>query len=67
MEAKNTTKNALPSNKKAREKYNKNNIKNMTLSFMLKSDADILEFLETCDNKAGFVKEAIREKMQKNT
>jgi hypothetical protein len=66
MEAKNTKKNALPINKKSREKYNKANSKSMTFRFMLKSDADILEFLENCENKAGFIKRAIREKMKKD-
>lgn len=41
--------------------WTKANSKKVTFTFMYKSDSDILEFLENADNKAGLVKQAIRE------
>lgn len=40
--------------------WNKDNSKKISFRFMYKADADILEALEKVDNKAGFVKQAIR-------
>jgi hypothetical protein len=41
-------------------RYNKTHTCTITLRLNLKTDADILEWLEDCDNVAGTVKQAIR-------
>lgn len=46
-------------------KYNKENVKKYYLDLNKKTDADIISFLETADNKQGSIKEAIREYMNK--
>lgn len=46
-------------------KYNKENVKKYYLDLNKKTDADIISFLETTDNKQGSIKEAIREYMNK--
>ena len=45
---------------KRQNAWNNANSKKISFRFMFKGDADILEALEKTDNKAGFVKQAIR-------
>ncbi len=45
---------------KAVAKYDKKHTKSVMLKFNLKTDADILEHLETVGNKQGFIKHLIR-------
>lgn len=42
------------------QRYDAKNIKRLSLKLNVKYDADILEFLDNCDNKQGAMKEAIR-------
>ena len=51
---------------KAVAKYDKANTKSMMLKFNLKTDADILEHLETVGNKQGFIKQLIRASITEN-
>ena len=46
--------------KRASKKYDQNNTKVVTLKLNKTTDADILEQLERCDNKQGYIKELIR-------
>lgn len=41
-------------------KYDKNNTTQITLKLNNKTDSDILEYLQKCDNKQGLIKDAIR-------
>lgn len=56
---------ASESQLRAIEKYQKANVKAMTLKLNKKTDADILEFLETQDSKMGIIKQCIREHMKR--
>jgi len=47
----------------AQAKYEKANITRINLALNNKTDADILEKLETVPNKQGFIKESIRKNM----
>lgn len=46
--------------KKAVAKYDKENTKAVKLKLNKRTDADILEYLETLDNVQGYIKELIR-------
>lgn len=48
--------------KRARAKYEKEKVKQVMVRFY-PSENDILEFLESQDNKAGYIKELIRNDM----
>lgn len=48
---------------KANAKYDKVNTKSVFLKLNVKTDADILEHLETVGNKQGYIKELIRKDM----
>lgn len=48
--------------KRARAKYEKEKVKQVMVRFY-PSENDILEFLESQDNKAGYIKELIRKDM----
>ena len=48
---------------KASAKYDKANTKSIFLKLNIKTDADILQFLETVGNKQGYIKELIRKDM----
>ena len=50
---------------KASQKYNQNNTKIINLRLNNKTDADVIEWLEKQDNKAGYIKRLIREDMAK--
>ena len=51
---------------RANAKYNKENIKMVTLHLNITTDKDILDYLLKKDNKTGYIKELIREDMKKN-
>ena len=51
---------------KANAKYNKNNVKMINLHLNIKTDADILEYLEPMENKTGYIKKLIREDIEKH-
>lgn len=46
--------------KKASKKYDQHNTKVITLKLNKNTDADILEQLERCENRQGYIKELIR-------
>ena len=48
---------------KAAAKYDKANTKSVFLKLNIKTDADILEYLDTVGNKQGYIKELIRKDM----
>lgn len=48
--------------KRARAKYEKEKVRQVMVRFY-PSENDILEFLESQDNKAGYIKELIRKDM----
>ena len=50
--------------KKASKKYDKQNNKVVTLKLNKTTDADILELLEGCPNKQGYIKELIRKDIE---
>lgn len=56
---------ATQSQVKASMKYDKTNTKDVRLKLNLKTDADILEYLESCSNKQGEIKRLIREEMNR--
>lgn len=49
----------------AQRKYDKANTVLVSIKLNIKTDADILEVLNTCDNKQGFIKECIRNNIDK--
>ena len=48
------------------ERYKKRNVKQIALQFNIKTDADILECLNSQPNKIGFIKKLIREYLKNN-
>ncbi|MBM6968689.1 hypothetical protein [Pseudoramibacter alactolyticus] len=52
---------------RAAAKYAKKKIRKMTFSFNRETDADILEKLESIDNKQGYIKGLIRKDIQENS
>lgn len=51
---------------KASNKYDKENTKQISLRLNLRTDADILEHLETVGSKQGYIKQLIREDIKRN-
>lgn len=51
--------------RRARNKYNKKMIRNLTVSFNRKTDDDIIVFLETKENIGGYIKSLVRKDMDK--
>ena len=47
------------------ECYQKENIQRVVIKLNKKTDADILEYLETKENRQGYLKELIRKDMKK--
>ena len=47
------------------EKYQKENISRVVLKLNKKTDADLLEWLDTLDNKQGTIKEILRDHINK--
>lgn len=50
---------------RASAKYNKENIKMVTLHLNITTDKDVLDYLQKKENKTGYIKELIREDMKK--
>lgn len=53
---------ATEAQRRAMNKYRRDNVRSFSLSFYPK-DADILEFFEAQENKSGYIKELIRQDM----
>lgn len=51
--------------KKAVRKYDKEHTKQIMLKFNLETDADILAKLEEVENKQGYIKQLIRQDIEK--
>lgn len=51
--------------RRARNKYNKKMILNLTVSLNRKTDDDIIVFLENKENKGGYIKSLVRKDMDK--
>lgn len=51
---------ATEAQKKAKAKYDKANTKQIMLKLNLKTDADILDQLDSVENKQGYIKDLIR-------
>ena len=47
------------------EKYQKENIQRVVLKLNKKTDADIIEWLESLDNKQGTIKEILRKHIER--
>lgn len=47
------------------EEYNRNNIVQINLKFNKNTDSDIINFLDTLDNKQKFFKEIIKNELTK--
>lgn len=50
----------------ASSRYNKNNTKSYAFRLNITYDKDLIEFLESLDNKSGWFKETIRREMAKS-
>lgn len=62
----NTEKKVYESRKKAGAKWDKENSKSITLKCYYKKDMDILEKLDTVDNRQSYIKGLIRQDIQRN-
>ena len=56
----------MDSRTRATMKYQKKNIKQMKLDLNRNTDSDIISFLETCENKQGYIKSLIRNDIKKS-
>lgn len=56
---------ATEAQKKAKAKYDKANTKQIMLKLNLKTDADILDQLDSVENKQGYIKDLIRKDLNK--
>ena len=52
-------------NYKHTKKYDSENTTKVTLKLNLKTDSDILEFLDKCGNKQGTIKALIRQEIER--
>lgn len=52
-------------NSKYVRKYDDDNTKQIRLKLNLRTDADILEYLDNCGNKQGTIKQLIREDIKR--
>ena len=59
-------KNQLECNKAAREKYLKEKTTSICIRFMQNTEADLLEYLNSMPNKAGYIKSLIRADMERH-
>lgn len=57
---------ASEAQRKATARYDANNTVRISLKFNLNTDIDILDKLENVANKTGYIKELIRDDIQKN-
>lgn len=51
---------------KASAKYQKDNIKQIKIALNVNTDADIINHLEICENKQGYIKDLIRNDIKKS-
>jgi hypothetical protein len=51
----------------ARKKWTQKNTTHITMKLQNSTDADIIEYLRTCDSKQGIIKKAIREHIARTT
>ena len=51
--------------RRASAKYDKTNARYMTLKLNMKTEADLIEWLDSIDNRQGYIKRLIREDMKK--
>lgn len=56
---------ATPAQARASAKYDKENTKQIILKLNLKTDADILQKLESVPNRQGYIKDLIRADLSK--
>lgn len=49
---------------KASIRYNATNVKQVKINLNLRTDADIIEYLQTTDNMQGLIKSLIRKEME---
>ena len=52
--------------KAANERWNKTNQKRYTIAFMRRTEADLIEKLESVPNRAGYIKSLIRRDLAEN-
>ena len=52
--------------KQAQERYDSKNTKQFKMKLNTKTDADILEYLDTLPNKQGKVKQLIRDEIERS-
>lgn len=57
--------NQMECNKRARAKYDAEKTKRMTIKFIIATESDILNKLDSVENKAGYIKQLIRDDMAK--
>lgn len=50
----------------AQRKFDRENTKSFTFRFMKKTESDLIEKLESVENKAGYIKKLIRDDISKN-
>lgn len=48
------------------KKYDQANTTQVKLKLNLKTDSDIIEYLNSCDNKQGTIKELIRKEIERS-
>lgn len=53
-------------NKASIKRYQTANIKQISLQLNKKTEADLLEYIESLDNKQGYIKALIRADMERN-
>lgn len=56
---------ASEAQRKAVSRYDKENTKSITVKLNRKTDADIIEWMDTKENRQGYIKEIIRKDMEK--
>lgn len=55
-----------PAQQRAIDKYDKANTRQIKFKFNIKTDADILEKMDSLENKQGYIKKLIRDDIEKN-
>ena len=51
---------------RASQKYNREHVRRIVLNMNMRTDADIIERLNTCGNIQGYIKKLIRNDIQKD-
>ncbi len=60
------TEQGLANAARVKREYDKANARTFSLKFNIKTDADILQHIDTIDNKQGYIKRLIREDIARN-